>query len=110
VSARTTFQADAGARRALHQQLYVLVGREVREVRVARVTWRSGQRWRAMVVGQTGREVPLYEPAMHHLIAQLLREAFPQADWDTAQDYNARTGVLTRHITQLPDALAGDPR
>jgi hypothetical protein len=110
MSARTTFQADAGARRALDQQLYVLVGRAVREVRVARVTWRSGQRWRAMVVARTGREVPVYAPGMHHLIARLLRDTFPQADWGIAQNYDAVNGILTEHTTQLPDTLAGDPR
>ncbi len=110
MSTTPTFQAADAARRALDQQLYTLVGRPVREVRLTRVRRSEGLRWVAMVIGLNGKEVPLYDPGLHHTAAVILREAFPGADWSTAQNYEVRTGTLTRRTTAAPAGLRGGRR
>ncbi|MEU7403846.1 hypothetical protein [Streptomyces sp. NPDC044948] len=109
-TAPTEHQADATARRALDEQLYTLVGRAVREVRITRVRRSEGLRWVAMVIGSTGKEVRLYDRGLHHAAAVILREAFPTADWSTAQNYDVRTGTLTRRTTAAPAGLRGGRR
>ena len=106
----TTLQAADTVRRALDQQLYTLVGRPVREVRLTRVRRSEGLRWVALVVGLNGKEVPLYDHGLHHSAAVILREAFPGADWSAAQDYEVRTGTLTRRTTAAPAGLRGGRR
>lgn len=97
-----TLQARAAIRSALHQQLYTLTGRSVKEVRITRVRRREGNRWVAMVIGATGREVPLRDGGLHHQAAVILREAFPHANWSIAQNYDVTTGTLTEHAVRLP--------
>ncbi|MFD4258182.1 hypothetical protein ACFWR9_11265 [Streptomyces sp. NPDC058534] len=106
----TEFQADEAARRALDEQLYTLVGRPVREVRITRVRRNEGLRWVALVIGLNGKEVPLYDRGLHHTAAVILRAAFPDADWSVAQDYTVRTGSLTRRSTAMPAGLRGGRR
>ncbi|GAB2714760.1 hypothetical protein [Streptomyces bullii] len=102
------FQAAAATRSALDQQLYTLVGRSVKEVRITRVHWPDGKRWVAMVIGASGREVPLRDGGLHHQAAIILREAFPHANWSRAQDYDVATGVLREHRVRMPACLRGD--
>ncbi|MEI5520730.1 hypothetical protein WB388_08955 [Streptomyces brasiliscabiei] len=101
----TEFRADTTTRRALHQQLYTLMGRTVQEVRITRVRRGKGKRWVAMAIGTNGREVPLYESGLHHQAALVLREAFPHADWSIAQNYDVTTGILTKHAAPTPAPL-----
>src|SRR3546814_721906 len=83
------------------------------EVRVTCVRWDDGLRWCVVTfaVDPRGparrREVPVPEGRDHHDIATLLRNAFPDARWDIAQDYDVTFGVLTEHITLVPGALLG---
>ncbi|MFD4343457.1 hypothetical protein ACFWQ6_01005 [Streptomyces coelicoflavus] len=109
-TAPRTLQASDTVRRALDEQLYTLVGRPVREVRLTRVRRTEGLRWVAMVIGPNGKEVPLYDRGLHHNAAVILREAFPDADWSAAQDYEVRTGTLTRRTTAAPAGLRGGRR
>lgn len=104
----TEYTATAAARSALDQQLYTLVGRSVKEVRITRVRWPEGKRWVAMVIGSTGREVPLRDGGLHHQAAIILRHAFPHANWSRAQDYDVATGVLRQHVVRLPAGLRGE--
>lgn len=97
-----TFQARAATRSALHQQLYILIGRSAKEVRITRVRRREGNRWVAMVIGAGGQEVPLRGSGLHHQAAVVLREAFPHANWSIAQNYDVTTGTLTEHVVRLP--------
>ncbi|MCC9154859.1 hypothetical protein LZP81_31045 [Streptomyces parvulus] len=106
----TELQADDATRRALDQQLYTLVGRPVREVRITRVCRNEGLRWVALVIGLNGKEVRLFDTGLHHAAAVILREAFPDADWSAAQDYTVRTGTLARRSTALPAGLRGGRR
>lgn len=101
-------QANAATLAALHERLYVLFGRTVREVRITRVSWPDGKRWVAMVIGTHGREVPIFDGGLHHVAAVVLRDAFPDADWDVAQDYDVATGVLRQHVVRMPASLRGD--
>ncbi|CBG73078.1 hypothetical protein SCAB_60591 [Streptomyces scabiei 87.22] len=94
--------ADTATRTALHQQLYVLVGRSVQEVRITRVRRPEGNRWVAKVIGVNGREVPLHGSGLHHQAAAILRDAFPHANWSAAQNYDVTTGTLTRHVVRPP--------
>ncbi|MDX2749591.1 hypothetical protein PV413_03510 [Streptomyces scabiei] len=100
-SART-LQAKPVTRSALHQQLYTLIGRTVKEVRITRVRRQGHTRWVAMVIGVNGREVPLYDSGLHHQAAAILRDAFPHADWTAAQNYDVTTGTLTTHAVRRP--------
>ncbi|MHC3474639.1 hypothetical protein ACYF6T_38920 [Streptomyces sp. 7R007] len=110
MSAKTTeFQADADLRSRLHQQLYTLFGRRVKEVRITRVTWPEGKRWVAMVIGVHGREMPVREKGLHNNAAAVLREAFPHANWSRAQDYDVASGVLREHVVRQPAAPRGEP-
>jgi hypothetical protein len=104
------FQAAEAKRDTLEQQLYILVGRAVKEVRITRVRWPEGKRWVALVIGVNGKEVPLYGSGMHYQAAIILRDVFPHANWSVAQDYDVGTGVLTEHRTVLPASLRGDDR
>ncbi|MEV7684511.1 hypothetical protein [Streptomyces bungoensis] len=106
-SAATEFMADDTKRSRLKQQLYTLVGRSVKEVRITRVRWPEGKRWVAMVIGSTGHEVPLHDGGLHHQAAIVLRDAFPHANWGRAQDYDVATGVLREHVTPMPATLRG---
>lgn len=98
-------KAEEDARRALDQQLYILVGRTVKEVRITRVRWSGGTRWAAMAIGAGGNEIPLYEHGRAYQAAIILRQAFPDADWSVAQDYDAATGVLSEHVVREPSAV-----
>lgn len=102
------FQASATTLAALHERLYVLLGRRVREVRITRVTWTDGKRWVAMVIGTNGKEVPIFDGGLHHQAAVVLRDAFPDADWSVAQDYDVATGILRQHVVRVPASLRGD--
>jgi hypothetical protein len=102
--------AAAATRAALDQQLYVLMGRSVKEVRITRVNWPEGKKWVAMVIGIHGREVPLYDGGLHQQAAMILREAFPHANWARAQDYDVKTGILREHIARVPSGPRGDGR
>ncbi|WP_128803674.1 MULTISPECIES: hypothetical protein [unclassified Streptomyces] len=93
---------------ALRQQLYTLVGRAVKEVRLTRVNWPDGKRWVATVFGLNGKEVPLYDRGLHHQAAMVLKEAFPQANWAVAQDYDVKSGVLREHVVRMPACLQED--
>ncbi|WP_406168972.1 hypothetical protein [Streptomyces sp. NBC_00996] len=104
------FQADAATRSALDERLYILVGRSVKEIRITRVRWPQGKRWVALVIGRNGREVPLHEGGLHHQAAIVLRDAFPQANWSRAQDYDVATGVLREHLVRLPAGLRDGDR
>ncbi|MFF3847991.1 hypothetical protein [Streptomyces sp. NPDC002328] len=109
MSATTTrFEADARTRRALDQRLFTLVGRQVKEIRITRVNWPNGKRWVALVIGSTGREVPMFEGGLHHQAAIVLRDAFPHANWSRAQDYDVATGVLCEHVVRTPASLDRD--
>jgi hypothetical protein len=103
----TEYQASADTKRALKEQLYTLFGRAVQEIRITRVSWSSGPRWVAMVIGTHGREVPVHDGGLHHTAAIVLREAFPDANWSRAQDYHVATGVLRQHIVRTPASLRG---
>ncbi|MFJ9114431.1 hypothetical protein ACIRJO_02660 [Streptomyces sp. NPDC102394] len=99
------FTATEEERRTLDQLLYILVGRSVKEVRITRVNWPEGKRWVTTVFGLNGKEVPLYERGLHKQAAIVLRDAFPDANWARAQDYDVKTGVLREHVVQLPAGL-----
>jgi hypothetical protein len=101
-------QAPGETVSALRQQLYTLVGRAVKEVRLTRVNWPDGKRWVATVFGVTGNEVPLYDRGLHHQAAMVLKAAFPDANWSAAQDYDVRTGVLREHVVRIPASLRED--
>ena len=91
--------AQDDARRALDQQLYILVGRTVKEVRITHVPSSGGKRWAAMAIGAAGNEIPLYDHGRAYQAAIILRQAFPDANWLVAQDYDVATGVLSEHVT-----------
>ncbi|MET7477957.1 hypothetical protein ABZT17_26820 [Streptomyces sp. NPDC005648] len=106
MSSRTSeWTATAKERRALDEQLYTLVGRSVKEVRVTRVNWPKGYRWVTTFFGTNGREVPVFDRGLHHQAAVILREVFPRASWGRAQDYEVATGTLREHVVRLPSAL-----
>ncbi|MCQ9178753.1 hypothetical protein KMT30_06850 [Streptomyces sp. IBSBF 2953] len=88
----------------------MLFGRTVRELRITRVTWPEGKKWVAMVIGTHGREVPVFDRGLHHQAAMVLRDAFPQANWGVAQDYDVANGVLREHVVRTPLSLHGDDR
>lgn len=106
--------AQESARLALRDSLRRITGRDVAEVRITRVRWEDGLRWCSMVLTVDRqppfghREVPLAEGHQHHTIALLLRDAFPHANWATAQDYDVETGSLHEHIVRLPECLRGN--
>ncbi|MGW0583526.1 hypothetical protein ACWD25_48210 [Streptomyces sp. NPDC002920] len=106
----TELRAKANTRGSLDEQLYTLFGRRVKEVRITRVTWPEGKRWVAMVIGTHGREIPIYDGGLHHNAAVVLRDAFPDANWSRAQDYDIATGVLSQHVVRMPASLRGDQR
>ncbi|WP_416976657.1 hypothetical protein [Streptomyces sp. T028] len=106
----TEFTATADTRRALREQLYTLFGRQVKELRITRVTWPEGKKWVAMVIGTHGREVPVRDSGLHHQAALVMGAAFPAANWSKAQDYDVATGVLREHVVRRPAALRGDDR
>ncbi|SMF85999.1 hypothetical protein [Streptomyces sp. Amel2xC10] len=110
MNTQTEFAADAATKRALSEQLYTLVGRPVREVRITRVNWSDGYRWVAMAVGVGGTEVPLRDGGLHHTAALILRDAFPHANWNRAQDYHVATGILREHVVRTPASLRGERR
>ncbi|MFF0597845.1 hypothetical protein [Streptomyces antibioticus] len=110
MSTQTEFTVDAAKKRALREQLYTLVGRAVREIRLTRVNWPDGYRWVAMAVGVGGKEVPLREGGLHHVAALILRDAFPHANWTRAQDYDVTTGILREHLVRTPASLRGERR
>ncbi|MGW6292436.1 hypothetical protein [Streptomyces sp. NPDC055058] len=103
-------QANAATRKALDQRFYTLFGRAVKEVRITRVHWPEGRKWVAMVIGTHGREVPVHGTGLHTQAALVLKDAFPRADWDRAQDYDATTGTLSEHIARMPTPRGGDVR
>ena len=100
-------KANAKTRRSLDEQLHTLVGRAVKEVRITRVTWPEGKKWVAMAIGTHGREIPVYDGGLHHQAAMVLRDAFPDANWGVAQDYDVATGVLREHVISIPSSLRG---
>lgn len=106
----TTHEADEALRRSLDEQLYTLFGRSVKEVRITRVNWPEGKRWVAMVIGTHGREVPVRDGGLHQTAAIVLRDAFPNANWSRAQDYDVATGTLRQHVAPTPGRRRGETR
>jgi len=112
VSTRTQRLADE-AREQLRERLRVITGRVLAEVRITSVRWDDGLRWCVVTLAvdprspARRREVPVPSGRDHHDIAILLRDAFPHARWDIAQDYDVTFGVLTEHSTAIPAALLG---
>lgn len=104
----TVHRASGETVSALRQQLYTLVGRAVKEVRITRVNWPNGKRWVALIIGVTGQEVPLFDRGLHHQAALVLRDAFPHANWAVAQDYDVTSGVLREHVVRMPSSLRED--
>ncbi|MFJ6730056.1 hypothetical protein ACIQPQ_34670 [Streptomyces sp. NPDC091281] len=106
--------ADPETRRALHDALLRITGRVLVEVRITRTRWPEGLRWVAMVQAvdrkapSRRREIPLAHGGQHKKIALLLRDAFPFAKWDRAQDYDVTSGVLRQHVVQTPSFLRGE--
>lgn len=107
---QTEYRADDATRSALAEQLYTLIGRPVSEVRITRVTWSDGKRWVAVAFGTNRKEIPMREGGLHHQAAAILREAFPDATWSRAQDYDVRAGILREHLVRTPASLRGGKR
>ncbi|MFJ8153890.1 hypothetical protein [Streptomyces sp. NPDC094468] len=93
-------------------RLRELVGHAVTEVRITRVRWDESKRWVVMLLDErlpgSRRELPVDRGGLHHLVAILIRDAFPHADWSRAQDYDVVHGALREHVVRVPAALAGD--
>lgn len=112
----TTHTADTGTRDRLSSELRQLVGRPVTEVRVTRVQWPEGKRWVVALFHVDrkqpwkAQEMPVPEGRLHRVIALLIRNAFPHARWNRAQDYNVATGVLAEHVVRMPACLTGEER
>lgn len=108
-----TQRLDDAAREHLRERLRVITGRVLAEVRITSVRWDDGLRWcvTPLAVDRRSparrREVPVPQGRDHHDIATLLCNAFPDAGWDVAQDYDVTFGVLTEHITLIPSVLLG---
>ena len=98
--------ASQQARDRLWHQLNIITRRDVIEVRVTPAQYGTGQVWCAMAIGCNRREVPL--PGRAREVAALIREEFPDVDWDRAHDYDVTTGVLTEHTIAVPGYLLGD--
>lgn len=107
---------DASRRRALRDSLRRLTGHDLAEVRITRVHWDNGLRWVALALADhqpyptalaRRREIPVIG-SQHREIARLIRDAFPEADWSRAQDYDVATGTLTEHQVQVPACLRGE--
>jgi hypothetical protein len=113
-TATASTTADTVTRDRLRGRLREITGRVLAEVRVTRVQWTDDPRWCVLALTVEKRlpfgrrEVPLADGDHHREIAELLKRAFPHADWDRAQDYDVATGFLTEHVTVLPDCLRGD--
>jgi hypothetical protein len=109
----TEHAAPEATRLALRDSLRRITGRHLAEVRITCVRWEDGLRWVALALTIDRqppfghREVPL-NGDQHRKITRLLRDAFPLATWDRAQDYDVETGILREHVPQLPDCLRGE--
>ncbi|MFF8406969.1 hypothetical protein ACF06P_35750 [Streptomyces sp. NPDC015684] len=100
--------AGKRTRGRLASELREMARRPVVEVRITPAQYGGGTVWCAMAFGVGRREVPL--PGKSRQVAALLREAFPLAAWDRAQDYDVNSGVLREHQVQLPACLEGADR
>jgi len=115
VSTATAITATTVTRDRLRSRLREITGRVLAEVRVTRVQWTDGPRWCVLALTVEKRppfghrEVPLADSNQHEGIAELLKATFPDADWDTAQDYDVTTGALTEHVVRPPASLRGAP-
>lgn len=99
--------AGRRTRKRLAERLRDITGfYAVAEVRITPALYGGGTVWCAMAIGSNRREIPL--PGVARQVTAVIREAFPGADWDRAQDYDVTTGALTEHVTAMPEALAGD--
>ncbi|MFB7596936.1 hypothetical protein [Streptomyces sp. NPDC056160] len=110
------FEAGKRTRDRLARKLRSITGRDATEVRVTRVRWSESLRWVALVLvadadAQNGRrEIPLADGSQHRQIAVLIHEAFPQANWSIAQDYDVADGTLREHLVHVPAYLGGEQR
>lgn len=102
MTALKEWTATDSQRRALDQRIYLLIGRSAKELRITRVNWSDGPRWVTTVFGLNGKEVPLWDRGLHLQAALVLKDAFPQADWSIAQNYDVTTGILHPHLPVPP--------
>lgn len=109
-----THRADARTCHRLRNRLTEILRRTPHEIRVTHVRWGDGSRWCVLALTVRTqppfslREIPIADGDHHRAIADLLKDAFPDAWWDRAQDYDVADGVLREHITQLPACLRED--
>ncbi|MFF7966703.1 hypothetical protein ACFZC3_15215 [Streptomyces sp. NPDC007903] len=101
---RPRYTADERTRTRLDRQLGDIAGAALSEVRITPALYGDGTVWCAMALDLDGREVPLAGRTRE--VASLLREAFPGARWNRAQDYDVASGKLRKHVIELPAALA----
>lgn len=107
---------DGYAAARVRDVLDALTGHDLAEVRITSVNWPDGPQWVAMTLTadplavRARREIPLEEGSQHKAIAFLLRDAFPDADWFRAQDYDVTTGVLREHTPRIPSCLMSEAR
>jgi hypothetical protein len=82
-------------------------GRRVAKVRVTPVVssrdGRMRQFWTVLALDAAGCEIPL--PGLVVPVTNLLRAAFPDANWERAQNYNVTTGRLTLYRPRRPECL-----
>lgn len=92
---------------ALAWNLKALAGRPVAKVRITPVmSSRDGRLrrlWTVLALDFEGREIPL--PGLVVPVTNLLRNAFPDAEWGRSQSYNTATGRLTRFRPSRPKCL-----
>lgn len=97
-------QASPALQQLLLTRLTHVTHRGVAEIRIT--PYRHGVRrfWCVMALGHDRREIPLPQGGAQR-ISRVLRAAFPEAAWSSAQDYDAATGVLTEHVPAIPACL-----
>ncbi|WP_327377957.1 hypothetical protein OG393_30770 [Streptomyces sp. NBC_01216] len=106
VYARRAAQAPPDLHALITARVTALAGTGIGELRLTPYQRGTTRFWCVMALGVDRREVPLPQGAPRRL-SDALREAFPAARWDRAQDYDVRSGILTEHVIVLPEILKG---
>ncbi|MFK0172661.1 hypothetical protein ACIQU5_28080 [Streptomyces sp. NPDC090306] len=97
-------RADTATATRLASQLRGIAGREVAEARITPATYGGGQVWCVLLLDPRRREIPA--PGRTRQIVDYVRSAFPDAQWNRAQDYDVTAGVLVEHTVARPPSTA----